>query len=947
MYRQLPPSGSTPPSRARAWLRRWALLLALLLIPSLVVSADEIVQLGKTELVSVGYPHQPDKDYGLGYNGNSTYSSVSWYGEGEAGVKSRIAFASAAENLIDGQPDIDRHCRSEDPNVLRNCFDIYVQDPLLPKIPIPWLTSLHAEREGDSVFPTVSRDGKWVVFQSSSEGWLDDNPETIETDIYLVDISDLNNVTNLQTPYRVSMAAGVNQEADFHSGFVRCWYRNTSGGIAQDSSTIDWSRAPLCDTNPNGSARPDLQYGHPVADVYTDAGNDTYVVFESMATNLGGNDNGYLKDIFRRQVGDDQSYLLSKGCRKVGEQLTYDQPANGESYHPVVVANTDGRYIVFVSRATNLDCTLPAGSVFPSDNQNDPPHMRRANVYLHDQGTGQTYLISKDPAGYPANRASEYPAVAEYSPSYGFRIAYQSSANNIDLDDLNNYTDIFLYQGTPWTTDSIDEQTRLMSVPSAELGDTSGNVEPANMPSYAPAITRNGLVISFTSYATNLIDGDTNEQCNYTIEGRATTNCPDIFARSWLAYQTWRVSLTTRGQQAEHNSNYSSLSATGRFVAFASQADMLEEGQGAPSLQVYLRDQGNPPGNPNVQPTSHNFGVVPNGETRTKTFTVRFLAELDVEIIELQEQALGNNYKQYYQIQNQGCIDTWVQDQYCQFSVHFTAPASGEFRSLPVKIYMQVYSSDDGRRYLELDLDAATPVVEGEVSQPEAADLYYQGAPVGREVVVKNTGNVPTSFTSIDVVSPNPLDPTEFSMWFTQQDKNKLLNMQPGDEASLTLWAESTNPLYADFEDTDSSVRITSGLYTRNSLEFFTKSMLVKYQPKIEDAAPAAQTIPFSATVYYMLTVRNNGNIGDTLNVSFANNEFAMWVNQSDKDLLVNLQPGVEKTIKVWVRATTPRHLDHDAKVVITSQGDPTKKDDWLLLSTSGDAFIYLPFIRR
>lgn len=945
MNTKSPRSGSNLPNRARAWLRRWALLLVLLMMPSLVVSADGAVQLGKTILVSIGYPFLEGQDYGLGYNGNSTYSSVSWYGEGETGVRPRIAFASAAENLIEGQTDNDRSCLSEEPGMLRNCFDIYVQDPLLFKNPIPFLTSLHAEREGDSVFPTVSRDGKWVVFQSSSEGWLDDNPETIETDIYLVDISDLNNITNLHTPYRVSTAAGVNQEANFHSGFVRCKYLNASGQIAQDSSTIDWSRAPVCETNPNGTARPDLQYGHPVADVYTDSSDHTYVVFESMATNLGGNNNGYLKNIYRRQVGDDQTYMISTGCHKEGETIVYGDPANGESYHPVVVANTDGRYIVFVSRATNLDCSLPSGSVFPADNQNHPPHMRRANVYLHDQFTGRTYLISKDPAGYPANRASEYPAAAEYSPGYGFRIAYQSSANNITADDENTYTDIFLYEGTPWE-DEFVEATRLISKPSADVDNPSAPVAPANMPSYAPAITRNGLVISFTSYATNLIDGDTNEQCNYNIEGRATTNCPDIFARSWLAYQTWRVSLTTRGQQAEHNSNYSSLSATGRYVAFASQADMLEEGQGAPSLQVYLRDQGNPPGNPNVQPTSYNFGVVPNGETRTKTFTVRFLAELEVQIVELREHEPSSTYTQYYAIENQGCIATWLQDQYCQFTVRFNAPASGEYRTLPVKIYMQVYSADDGLRYLELDLDAATPVVEGQVSQPEAADLYYQGPPVGREVVVKNSGNVPTTFT-IDVVSENPNVPTEFAMWFDPQDQAKLVNMQPGDEATLTLWAQSTNPAYADYEDEDSSVRLTSGARTFNSLPFFTKSMIVTYQPKIEDATPATQNIPFGATVYYTVTVRNNGNIGDTLNVSFANNEFAMWVTQSDKDLLVNLQPGIEKTIKVWVRATTPRHLDHDAKVVLTSQGDPTKKDDWLLVSTSGDAYIYLPFVRR
>jgi Ca2+-binding RTX toxin-like protein len=90
--------------------------------------------------------------------------------------------------------------------------------------------------------------------------------------------------------------------------------------------------------------------------------------------------------------------------------------------------------------------------------------------------------------------------------------------------------------------------------------DSAGNQ--GNSDSSSPSISADGRFVAFFSRASNLVPGDTN-------------NNIDIFVRDLLTNTTTRVSIDSAGNQGNSDSSSPSISADGRFVAFASFASNL------------------------------------------------------------------------------------------------------------------------------------------------------------------------------------------------------------------------------------------------------------------------------------------------------------------------------------------------------------------------------------
>src|SRR5213592_3742694 len=78
----------------------------------------------------------------------------------------------------------------------------------------------------------------------------------------------------------------------------------------------------------------------------------------------------------------------------------------------------------------------------------------------------------------------------------------------------------------------------------------------------APAVSANGVVVAFDSAATNLVGGDT----NFAL---------DVFVRDRAGGTTERVSVSSKGKQADGGSSAPAVSGDGRFVAFSSGATNL------------------------------------------------------------------------------------------------------------------------------------------------------------------------------------------------------------------------------------------------------------------------------------------------------------------------------------------------------------------------------------
>ena len=93
-----------------------------------------------------------------------------------------------------------------------------------------------------------------------------------------------------------------------------------------------------------------------------------------------------------------------------------------------------------------------------------------------------------------------------------------------------------------------------------------------------PSISADGRYIAFYSYANNLVANDTN-------------SAYDIFVHDRQTGSTTRVSITSTGLQANGDSSESSISADGRYVAFASVADNLVANDTNNESDVFVHDR--------------------------------------------------------------------------------------------------------------------------------------------------------------------------------------------------------------------------------------------------------------------------------------------------------------------------------------------------------------------
>jgi len=133
-----------------------------------------------------------------------------------------------------------------------------------------------------------------------------------------------------------------------------------------------------------------------------------YVAFQSLSASLVANDQNQLYDAF-----------VHDRVTGITERVSVDSSgaeSDGNSYRPVLSA--DGRFVAFVSNATNLD---------PND------QYRQADVFVRDRLNGTTELVSLGTFGNQADDASGPPAIS----ADGRFVAFECLAKNLDPTDLN------------------------------------------------------------------------------------------------------------------------------------------------------------------------------------------------------------------------------------------------------------------------------------------------------------------------------------------------------------------------------------------------------------------------------------------------------------------------------------------------------------------------------
>jgi Tol biopolymer transport system component len=205
--------------------------------------------------------------------------------------------------------------------------------------------------------------------------------------------------------------------------------------------------------------------------------------------------------------------------------------------------SADGRYVAFVSIATNL---------VPGDTNGCE------DIFVRDRSSGTTERVSVDSGGVQGDAMSAGPSIS----ADGRYVVFESLATNLVAGDTNAVRDIFVRDRLSGTTERVNVD--------------SGGAQANGVSSWA-SISPDGRYVTFMSEGTNLVAGDTN----------ATG---DVFLRDRLSGTTQRVSLAAGGAQGNNFSGYGSISADGRYVSFASVATNLVAGDTNNSYDVFVRD---------------------------------------------------------------------------------------------------------------------------------------------------------------------------------------------------------------------------------------------------------------------------------------------------------------------------------------------------------------------
>ena len=311
-----------------------------------------------------------------------------------------------------------------------------------------------------------------------------------------------------------------------------------------------------------------------------------YVAFASVATSLVPGDTNGKIDIFVRDRIATTTTRVS--VNSSGDEANDDSAPFGGFFASNLAMSADGRYVVFPSKATNLDNTVLDTNGF-------------IDVFLRDRVAGTTSCMSLAADGLTQGNGDSGGTTAP-GPSFlgvaisadGRYVAFASYADNLlgPGVDTNGKPDVFvrdrcLTNGNP--VSGCTPSLRRVSIASNGQQGTGGAIGFA----VAPSFSADGRYLSFVSDFTNLVPGASGTVFQTYVHDRVTA-------------VTTRESVGLDGTEANGNSGgISALSADGRYLVFCAEASNLIPSDTNGATDIFLRDR--------VAGTTTRLNVTPTG----------------------------------------------------------------------------------------------------------------------------------------------------------------------------------------------------------------------------------------------------------------------------------------------------------------------------------------------
>ena len=452
-----------------------------------------------------------------------------------------VVFSSNATNLVAGDTNA--------------THDAFLRDTQLDTTVRVSVSTAGVEGNNGSYEPQISSDGRYIVFSSDSTNLVAGDTNGVR-DVFLRD-------TQLNTTTRVSIStAGTegnetvvdNTIASISNDGRYVFFQSTATNlVAGDTNALP--DVFMRDTQSNTTTRVSVSTAGAEADqgVTSDfvgiSDDGRYLIFTSESTNLITGDTAGFADVFLRDTQLNTTTRIS--VDSLGIQ------GNGASYASAGISS-DGRYITFISEATNL----------VDDDTNS-----QYDAFLLDTQTNTMTRVSVSSLGIEGN---DYSGTFSVSDD-GQYVSFYSDATNLVSGDTNGVGDIFLYSiisisAPTTTTTSSSSITTTTATLTGNITDTGGEAntirgfdigtdntytmtditESGSYSSGSYSLTATGLTCNTTyhyrAYSTNTSGTGTGSDDTFT-----TSACP-VAAPTGGAVPVWILQSINNQQTINQNS---------------------------------------------------------------------------------------------------------------------------------------------------------------------------------------------------------------------------------------------------------------------------------------------------------------------------------------------------------------------------------------------------------